>query len=215
MARRGGGGLGVRVRPVGLTRCAARLMPCARGRPGYHSLPGRRLGGVGSASCGRIIAMKASLSRSTSGRAPLLVVPSAGLVPAPTPSMCPASFRRRISICWSAIAGQPDVLYAEPDRMERLVRTVNQAKGADGADPVRAQRPVLRPVPMAFHGAAGGINAPDAWTFPAAMASSRRAGYRRVPHPDLQANLLEGYDFITNTFVSRRPTTAPRAGRTG
>lgn len=27
-----------------------------------------------------------------------------------------------------------------------------------------------------------------------------------VPHPDLDANMLEGYDFITDAFVSRRPT---------
>ena len=27
-----------------------------------------------------------------------------------------------------------------------------------------------------------------------------------VPHPDLDANMLEGYDFITDSFVSRRPT---------
>jgi serine protease len=29
-----------------------------------------------------------------------------------------------------------------------------------------------------------------------------------VPHPDLDANMLQGYDFITDSFVSRRPTNA-------
>ncbi len=53
----------------------------------------------------------------------------------------------------------------------------------------------------------GGINAETAWdtsTGVGVVVAVLDTGV--VPHPDLDANMLPGYDFITDAFVSRRPT---------
>ena len=53
----------------------------------------------------------------------------------------------------------------------------------------------------------GGIRAPSAWdqsTGEGIVVAVLDTGI--VPHPDMDANMLEGYDFITDPFVSRRPT---------
>lgn len=53
----------------------------------------------------------------------------------------------------------------------------------------------------------GGIHAEEAWdqsTGEGIVVAVLDTGI--VPHPDMDANMLEGYDFITDPFVSRRPT---------
>jgi serine protease len=54
---------------------------------------------------------------------------------------------------------------------------------------------------------AGGIHAPAAWdvsTGEGVVVAVLDTGI--IDHPDMDANMLPGYDFITDTFVSRRPT---------
>lgn len=53
----------------------------------------------------------------------------------------------------------------------------------------------------------GGIHAEDAWdvsTGEGTVVAVVDTGI--VPHPDMDANMLEGYDFISDAFVSRRDT---------
>ena len=58
-----------------------------------------------------------------------------------------------------------------------------------------------------MHNAVGGINAPAAWdvaTGTGVVVAVIDTGI--VAHPDMDANMLQGYDFISDSFVSRRPT---------
>jgi len=85
-------------------------------------------------------------------------------------------------------ASDPSVEYAEPDRILRHTLTPN--------DPRYNEQ-------WHYFEAAGGINAPPAWdksTGTGVVVAVIDTGYR--PHADLAANILQGYDFISDTFVA-------------
>jgi serine protease len=85
-------------------------------------------------------------------------------------------------------ASDPNVEYAEPDRIMRHTFTPNDARYSEQ---------------WHYFESAGGINAPAAWdksTGTGVVVAVIDTGYR--PHADLAANLLPGYDFIGDTFVS-------------
>jgi serine protease len=101
---------------------------------------------------------------------------------------------RRLSLAEAAqlardiVASDPNVEYAEPDRILRHTMTPN--------DPRYNEQ-------WHYFEAAGGINAPPAWdksTGTGVVVAVIDTGYR--PHADLAANILQGYDFISDTFVS-------------
>ena len=87
------------------------------------------------------------------------------------------------------VAASPDVEYAEPDRLLHATLTPNDT---------------YYNLQWHYYEAAGGINAPAAWdlsTGRGATVAVIDTGVR--PHVDLAANLVGGYDFISDTFVSR------------
>ena len=86
------------------------------------------------------------------------------------------------------MAADPNVEYAEPDRIMRITFTPN--------DPRYNEQWNL------FESTAG-INAPAAWdrsTGSGVVVAVLDTGYR--PHGDLNANILQGYDFISDTFTA-------------
>ena len=86
------------------------------------------------------------------------------------------------------VAGDADVEYAEPDRILRALRVPN--------DSLFAQQ-------WSLADSASGIRATTAWDTSLGSGVTVAVidtGVR--PHVDLLANLLPGYDFITDTFVS-------------
>src|ERR1043165_8125554 len=85
-------------------------------------------------------------------------------------------------------ASDPNVEYAEPDRIMRHTFTPNDTRYNEQ---------------WHYFETAGGINAPAAWdksTGAGVVVAVIDTGYR--PHADLVANILPGYDFIGDTFVS-------------
>ncbi len=85
-------------------------------------------------------------------------------------------------------ASDPAVEYAEPDRMMHATLTPN--------DPDYNQQ-------WHYFESTAGINAPAAWdksTGSGVVVGVIDTGYR--PHADLAANILPGYDFISDTFVA-------------
>jgi serine protease len=85
-------------------------------------------------------------------------------------------------------AGDPNIEYAEPDRLLQPSYVPNDA--------MYAQQ-------WALSDPTGGIRAPSAWdrsTGTGVVVAVIDTGVR--PHADLVANLLPGYDFISDTFVS-------------
>jgi len=101
---------------------------------------------------------------------------------------------RRLSLAEAAklaadiAASDPNVEYAEPDRMMRKTFTPNDTRYNEQ---------------WHYFEAAGGINAPAAWdksTGSGVVVGVVDTGYR--PHADLAANILPGYDFISDTFVA-------------
>jgi len=101
---------------------------------------------------------------------------------------------RRLSLAEAAqlardiVASDPNVEYAEPDRILRHTMTPN--------DPRYNEQ-------WHYFEATGGINAPPAWdksTGTGVVVAVIDTGYR--PHADLAGAFLQGYDFISDTFVS-------------
>ncbi len=87
------------------------------------------------------------------------------------------------------LAANPDVEYAEEDKLLQATFTPNDT---------------FYPLQWHYYEAAGGINLPAAWdlsTGSGVTVAVIDTGYR--PHADLVANIVGGYDFISDTFVSR------------
>jgi serine protease len=85
-------------------------------------------------------------------------------------------------------ASDPNVEYAEPDRILRHTLTPNDSRYNEQ---------------WHYFEAAGGINAPPAWdkaTGTGVVVAVIDTGYR--PHADLSGAFLQGYDFISDTFVA-------------
>ena len=86
------------------------------------------------------------------------------------------------------IASDPSVEYAEPDRMMRKFLSPNDTRYNEQ---------------WHYSESTAGINAPAAWdkaTGSGVVVAVVDTGYR--PHADLNANILPGYDFISDTFVA-------------
>ena len=85
-------------------------------------------------------------------------------------------------------AADPDVEYAEPDRILRPLFTPNDTYYASQ---------------WHYYESTAGLNLPAAWdlsTGTGIVVAVIDTGYR--PHADLAANIVPGYDFITDTAVS-------------
>ena len=87
------------------------------------------------------------------------------------------------------LASDPNVEYAEEDVLQRRYFVPNDTRYSEQ---------------WHYYENTGGLNAPNAWdlsTGTGVTVAVLDTGYR--PHADLAANLVPGYDFISDTFVSR------------
>ncbi|MEP7245980.1 MAG: S8 family peptidase [Gammaproteobacteria bacterium] len=97
----------------------------------------------------------------------------------------------------------------EPDYM-KLVSEVAASDNVEYAEPDRLLHATLTPndtyynLQWHYYEATGSINVPTAWdlsTGQGVTVAVIDTGYR--PHADLAANIVGGYDFISDTFISR------------
>lgn len=106
------------------------------------------------------------------------------------------------------IKADPSVKYAQVDRMRYVTRPVEKTRAAMVTPDFVPDDQYYAQYQWHFSDPVGGVNAPAAWDISKGegiVVAVLDTGV--IPdHPDLQGNLLEGYDFITDTFVSRRPT---------
>ncbi len=96
----------------------------------------------------------------------------------------PAELRRLLA----RVAADPAIEYVEPDRLLQPQLTPNDSRYNEQ---------------WHYFESTGGLNLPTAWnttTGAGTVVAVIDTGYR--PHVDLAANLLQGYDFIGDTFVS-------------
>ena len=87
------------------------------------------------------------------------------------------------------LASDPEVEYAEEDVLQQRYVVPNDARYSEQ---------------WHYYEATGGLNTPPAWDITSGSGVTVAVidtGYR--PHADLAANLRTGYDFISDTFVSR------------
>jgi serine protease len=106
-----------------------------------------------------------------------------------------------------SIAADPAVAYVEPDLMLR--HTGLQARAPQVSPALVPDDELFAAYQWHLHNSTGGIRAPAAWegaTGEGVVVAVLDTGI--TAHDDLDGNVLEGYDFITDTFVSRRGTTA-------
>lgn len=85
------------------------------------------------------------------------------------------------------LANHPDVISVEPNRLLQAMATPNDTRYSDQ---------------WHYYEATGGLNVPQAWdsvTGSGSVVAVLDTGYR--PHADLNANILPGYDMISDSFI--------------
>lgn len=107
------------------------------------------------------------------------------------------------------LAADPSVRSVEVDRMLRHTGLPGPRRATLAQPQLVVDDQYYAQYQWHLHDATGGIDAPATWdasTGEGVVVAVLDTGI--VPHPDMDANMLEGYDFITDAFVSRRETDA-------
>ena len=112
----------------------------------------------------------------------------------------------------ATLSSNPSVASVEPDLLRRsnarargaaTSKVAQVAKAAQASDQVVAPNDTLYPQQWNLHGTKG-ISAPEAWqTTQGAGVTVAVIDSGIVKHPDLDANVLPGYDFITEPSIAR------------
>ena len=112
----------------------------------------------------------------------------------------------------ATLSSNPSVASVEPDLLRRsnarargaaTSKVAQVAKAAQASDQVVAPNDTLYPQQWNLHGAKG-LAAPEAWkTTQGAGVTVAVIDSGIVKHPDLDANVLPGYDFITEPSIAR------------
>lgn len=118
-----------------------------------------------------------------------------------------------------AFAGDPAIAHAERDVLlhhdgrDRIVMRGRPARAAAGTNADAPDDPYYAQYQWHFHDVVGGIGTPAAWnsaTGSGVVVAVIDTGI--TAHSDLDANVLDGYDFISDAFVSRRDSDARAPG---